>query len=94
MATTKSSLAGVGLVGSTTFRLDNVAVTAPAAAATVATAEAVPTAPAVSAAPQLASLLQSSSLIGPAVLKGNKLSVKAACPKKVSVTCTLTLRGC
>ncbi|HEX3361819.1 MAG TPA: hypothetical protein VHS74_12570 [Solirubrobacterales bacterium] len=42
---------------------------------------------------RLESLIQSSSLIGPAVLKGNRLSVKAACPKKVGVTCTLTLQG-
>ena len=42
---------------------------------------------------RLESLIKSSSLIGPAVLKGNQLSVKAACPKKVGATCTLTLQG-
>jgi hypothetical protein len=42
---------------------------------------------------QLESLIKSSSLIGPAVLKGNLLTVKAACPKKVGTTCTLTIQG-
>jgi hypothetical protein len=42
---------------------------------------------------RLESLIKSSSLIGPAVLKGNKLTVKAGCPKKVGTTCTLTLQG-
>lgn len=42
---------------------------------------------------RLESLIRSSSLIGPAVLKGNRLTVKAACPKKVRATCTLTLQG-
>ncbi len=42
---------------------------------------------------RLESLIRSSSLIGPAVLKGNRLTVKAACPKKVGTTCTLTLQG-
>lgn len=42
---------------------------------------------------RLESLIQSSGLIGPAVLKGNRLSVKARCPAKVGATCTLSLRG-
>jgi hypothetical protein len=42
---------------------------------------------------RLESLIRSSSLIGPAVLKGNRLTVKAGCPKKVGTTCTLTLQG-
>jgi hypothetical protein len=33
------------------------------------------------------------SLIGPAILKGNKITVKAKCPAKVGVTCRITLRG-
>jgi hypothetical protein len=41
---------------------------------------------------RLESLL-GSSLIGPAVLKGNKLTVKAKCPAKLRATCTLTLQG-
>lgn len=42
---------------------------------------------------RLESLIRSSSLIGPAVLKGHRLTVKAGCPKKVGVTCTMTLQG-
>jgi hypothetical protein len=42
---------------------------------------------------RLESLIRSSSLLGPAVLKGNRLTVKAGCPKKVGTTCTLTLQG-
>ncbi len=42
---------------------------------------------------QLSSILQSSSLVGPAVLKGNRLTVKAKCPAKLKATCTLRLQG-
>jgi hypothetical protein len=42
---------------------------------------------------RLESLIRSSSLIGPAILHGNKLTVRAGCPKKVGATCTLTLQG-
>jgi hypothetical protein len=41
---------------------------------------------------QLRSLI-AGSLIGPAVLKGNKLTVKAKCPARVGVACRITLRG-
>jgi hypothetical protein len=41
---------------------------------------------------RLESLIKS-SLIGPAVLKGNRISVKAKCPAKVGTTCTLSLQG-
>jgi hypothetical protein len=41
---------------------------------------------------QLQSLL-GGSLIGPAVLKGNKITVKARCPAKVGMTCRTALRG-
>ena len=41
---------------------------------------------------QLGSLI-GSSLIGPAILKGNKITVKAKCPVKVGATCRITLRG-
>ena len=41
---------------------------------------------------RLESLLQS-SLVGPATLKGNKLSVKAECPTKIGATCTISLQG-
>jgi hypothetical protein len=42
---------------------------------------------------QLMSLMQSQGLIGPATLKGNRISVKAKCPAKVGRTCKVTLQG-
>jgi hypothetical protein len=42
---------------------------------------------------RLESLIRSSSLIGPAILKGNRISVKAKCPTKVNATCTISLQG-
>ena len=41
---------------------------------------------------RLENLLRS-SLIGPAVLKGNKLTVKAKCPAALKATCTLGITG-
>jgi hypothetical protein len=41
---------------------------------------------------QLAALIQS-SLIGPATLKGKKLSVKAKCPAKVGSACRISVQG-
>lgn len=102
VAVTKSSVASVGLLGSATFRLDNVAVTGSGAGGGGSNGggngaggnggQGGNGAGGVSSA-RLASLLQSSSLIGPAVLKGNKLSVKAKCPAKVNATCSLGLTG-
>jgi hypothetical protein len=37
--------------------------------------------------------LTGASLIGPAVLKGNKITVKAKCPARVGSACRITLRG-
>lgn len=112
-ATTKSSVASIGLFGGTiSFRLDNVAVTAlggggggpgggsPGGGGNGANGGGGGNGVGggngagggVSSA-RLESLIRSSSLIGPAVLKGNRLTVKAACPKKVGTTCTLTLQG-
>lgn len=41
---------------------------------------------------KLESLIRS-SLVGPATLKGNRLSVKATCPKKIGATCNLSVQG-
>jgi hypothetical protein len=97
-ATTKSSVLSVGLLGSATFHLDNVVVTGPGGGGSGPGAGGGGTGGeggngkgGVSSA-RLESLL-SSSLIGPAVLKGNVLSVKARCPAKLKATCTLTLQG-
>ncbi len=48
---------------------------------------------ATSPAPSSQSLVTSGGLIGPAVLKGNRLSVDAACPTKVGTVCNLALQG-
>jgi hypothetical protein len=107
-AITKSSLLSVGLLGSTTFHLDNVSVTGPGGGGGPGPGGggeganggngggggngANGGAGGVSSA-RLESLIQSSSLVGPAILHGSKLSVKAKCPAKVGVTCTITLQG-
>jgi hypothetical protein len=113
VATTKSSVASVGLLGgSIDFRLDNVAVNGPGSGGGGAGSnngnnggnggEGAGGGNGVGggngagggvSSSRLESLIKSSSLVGPAVLKGNNLSVKAACPKKVGVTCTLMLQG-
>jgi hypothetical protein len=41
---------------------------------------------------RLESLIKS-SLVGPATLKGNRLSVKGSCPKKIGATCNLSVQG-
>ncbi|MDX6653312.1 MAG: hypothetical protein QOH18_4 [Solirubrobacterales bacterium] len=104
-STTASSL--LGLLSETASRFDNVVVTSPNGTGGNP-GEEVPGnhgnngtdgeggngnggAGSVSAA-RLESLMQS-SLIGPAVLKGNKLTVKAKCPAKLKATCTLAITG-
>jgi hypothetical protein len=106
-------LEGLKLLGSTSFRLDNVSVTGPDApvgpnppgctgcnggngenggnGGNGAEGGSGGGAGGVSSA-RLESLMQS-SLVGPAVLKGNRLSVKAKCPAKVGTTCTISLQG-
>jgi hypothetical protein len=105
IGSTAVGLEGLKLLGTTSFRLDNVSVTGPGG-------ETPPGPPGggngenggnggeggngangsgVSSA-KLESLIQS-SLVGPATLKGNKLSVKAGCPKKIGATCTISLQG-
>jgi hypothetical protein len=101
-ATTKSSVFSVGLLGSTTFHLDNVSVTGPGGGGNGGGggggnganggAGGNGVGGGVSSA-RLESLIQSSSLVGPAILRGSKLSVKAKCPAKVGATCTITLQG-
>jgi len=91
-AETSSSLANVGLLGSTSLRFDNVALSVGTSggggggggggAGGGLTSQ------------QLQQLLSGNgSLIGPAVLKGNKISVKVRCPKKVGRTCRVALVG-
>jgi hypothetical protein len=104
-ATTTSTLASVGLLGGAAIgRFDDVVVTGPNATENPNGNpgenggnggngnEGGAGAGGVSSA-RLESLIQSSSLVGPAILHGSKLSVKAKCPSKVGVDCTITLQG-
>ena len=115
-ATVKSTALSLGLLGSTTFRLDNVSVAGPDAPATPGSNAGAGGGNGGSggnggageegggggkggsgsggvSSDRLESLIKSSSLIGPATLKGNRLSVKAKCPAKVNATCTISLQG-
>jgi len=91
-AVTSSTVAGTGLLGGTTsFRFDNVSLT-------VQTSGGGPGGGGGGGGTltdqQLQSLLAgNASLIGPAILKGNKLSVKVRCPQKVGRTCKVALVG-
>lgn len=89
-AVTSSSVAGTGLIGGTTnARFDNVSVSVDSSgngngggngAGNLSNS-------------QLASLIQAGGLIGPAILKGNKITVRAKCPAKVGVACKVSLQG-
>jgi hypothetical protein len=101
-------LEGLKILGSTSFRLDNVSVTGPGGE----TPSGPPGGPGENgsgggngaeggngadgsggvSSAKLESLI-GSSLIGPATLSGNTLSVKAGCPKKIGATCTISLQG-
>jgi hypothetical protein len=96
-ATTKSNVVSVALTGSATFRLDNVSVSGPVGGnggngGNGGEGVGGPNGAGGVSSARLESLLQS-SLIGPATLKGNKLSVKAKCPARVGATCTLSVQG-
>ena len=91
-AETGSTVAGTGLIGGTTsLRFDNVALTVQGAAGSGGSGAG--GAGALSDG-QLRSLISGNgSLVGPAVLKGNKLTVKVRCPKKVGRPCRIALQG-
>lgn len=88
-AVTGSTVAGTGLLGgTTTVRFDNVALSVQGAAGGGGSG-----AGGISSQ-QLASLIAGNgSLVGPAILKGNKLSVKVRCPQKVGRPCRVALQG-
>lgn len=92
-AVTASTVAGTGLLGGTTsIRFDNVALSVQGAAGAGAGAGAGGSGSLSNQ--QLASLLAGNGgLVGPAVLEGNKLFVKARCPKKVGRPCRVGLQG-
>jgi hypothetical protein len=88
-ANTSSSVAGTGLLGGTTnARFDNVSVTVDSSSGNGNGGSAGSLTNA-----QLASLIQAGGLIGPAILKGNRITVKAKCPAKVGVACRVSLQG-
>jgi hypothetical protein len=90
-AVTGSTVAGTGLLGGTTsLRFDNVALSVQGAGGGGGSG----TGAGGLSSQQLASLIAGNgSLVGPAILKGNKLSVKARCPKKVGRPCRVALQG-
>jgi hypothetical protein len=94
-AETSSTVAGTALLGGTTsLRFDNVSLTVDTSGSSGAGSGGGSGAGSGASLTdlQLRSLI-GASLIGPAVLKGNKITVKAKCPAKVGVTCRIALRG-
>jgi hypothetical protein len=86
---TSSTVAGTGLGGGTTStRFDNVSLSVQTSGGNGGGAGA-----GGSLTNQQLQSLIGGSLIGPAVLKGNKITVKAKCPAKVGVACRITVRG-
>jgi hypothetical protein len=83
-----STLAGIGVTGTSTARFDNVVV----APASDDGAGGGGSGSATSSKLRLAALMRA-SLIGPAVLKGKRLLVKARCPAPVGVSCRVSLKG-
>jgi hypothetical protein len=90
-AVTASTVAGTGLLGGTTsVRFDNVSLSVQGAGPSGAGSGS----GSGLTSQQLASLLAGNGgLVGPAVLKGNRLFVKARCPTKVGRPCRVALQG-
>jgi hypothetical protein len=88
-AETGSSVAGTGLLtGNTNAHFDNVSLsvqTSSGAGGGAGAGGSLTNA-------ELKSLIQS-SLIGPAILKGNRVFVKAKCPKKLGIACKISVQG-
>ncbi len=91
---TSSTVAGTALLGGTTsLRFDNVSVTVQTAGGGGSGNDSGSGSRAGSLTDRQLRSLIDGSLIGPAVLKGNKITAKAKCPAKVGVACRITLRG-
>jgi hypothetical protein len=91
-AQTSSTVAGTGLLsGTTSARFDNVSVTVQTASGGAGNGSGAAGGNLTDS--RLAALIQGGGLIGPAVLKGNKVSVKVRCPKQVGRTCRIALTG-
>jgi len=92
-AQTSSTVAGTGLLsGTTSARFDNVSVTVQTASGGGGKGNGGAGGGSLTDS-RLAALIQGGGLIGPAVLKGNKVSVKVRCPKQVGRTCKIALTG-
>jgi len=92
-ALTSSTVAGTGLLGGTTsFRLDNVSLSVQTSGAGGGGGGG--GAGGSLSSQQLQQLISGNgSLLGPAILQGNKLTVKVRCPAKVGRTCRVALVG-
>jgi len=84
-----STVAGIGIGGTSTVRFDNVVVAPASGVSGGGGGEAGDSG---SSKLRLAALMRA-SLIGPAVLKGKRLLVKARCPASVGVSCRVSLKG-
>jgi len=94
---TSSTVAGTALLGGTTsLRFDNVSLTVDSSGGGAGGGGSGGGSAGGSGGNLSDQQLQSAlagSLIGPAVLQGNKITVKAKCPAKLGVACRVTLRG-
>jgi hypothetical protein len=92
--TTSSTLVGAGLLGGTTsFRFDNLSLTVQSSGGGAGGGGEAGGGDALTNA-QLQSLIAgNASLVGPAVLKGDRITVKVRCPKMVGRTCKVALVG-
>lgn len=88
--TAQSAIAASALSGTTVLRLDNVGLEVQTAGGGSGGGQGGSNGSLTNQ--QLSRLLQS-SLTGPAVLKGNRLFVKAKCPKKVGRACKVSVQG-
>ncbi|HEV7481944.1 MAG TPA: hypothetical protein VGO13_02465 [Solirubrobacterales bacterium] len=90
---TSSTVAGTALLGGTTsLRFDNVSLTVDTSGSGSGGGSGSGSGSGGVSDQQLRSSI-GGSLIGPAVLKGNKVIVKAKCPVKVGAACRIALRG-
>lgn len=83
---TSSSAASIGLLGSAALRFDNVALV-------VGTSGGGGGGGGELTNSQLTKIIGSQGLVGPAVLKGRRLFVKAKCPAKVGRACKVSVQG-
>jgi hypothetical protein len=96
-AETSSNVAGTGLLsGSTSARFDNVAITVGSEGAGSGGGKGGAGGGAGQGDSSLAARLAAlapATLVGPAQMKGNRLFVKARCPKKIGRTCRISIQG-